>query len=68
LYDGGPGSSGHIYGELFKMMAGVGLVHVHYRSSGPALADLISGQVEATFDPPPSSIEFIRAGKLRPLA
>jgi len=49
------------------MMAGVDLVQVHYRSSGPALTDLISGQVQATFDPLPASIEFIRAGKLRPL-
>jgi tripartite-type tricarboxylate transporter receptor subunit TctC len=67
LASAGPGSSSHIYGELFKMMAGVDLVHVHYRSSGPALTDLISGQVQATFDPLPASIEFIRAGKLRPL-
>jgi tripartite-type tricarboxylate transporter receptor subunit TctC len=67
LASAGPGSSSHIYGELFKMMVGVELVHVHYRSSGPALTDLISGQVEATFDPLPASIEFIRAGKLRPL-
>ena len=67
LASAGPGSSSHIYGELFKMMAGVDLVHVHYRSSGPALTDLIAGQVQATFDPLPASIEFIRAGKLRPL-
>jgi tripartite-type tricarboxylate transporter receptor subunit TctC len=67
LASAGLGSSSHIYGELFKMMAGVDLVHVHYRSSGPALTDLISGQVQATFDPLPASIEFIRAGKLRPL-
>jgi tripartite-type tricarboxylate transporter receptor subunit TctC len=67
LASAGPGSSSHIYGELFKMMAGVDLVHVHYRSSGPALTDLIAGQVQATFDPVPASIEFIRAGKLRPL-
>jgi tripartite-type tricarboxylate transporter receptor subunit TctC len=64
----GPGSSPHVYGELFKMMAGVDLVQVHYRSSGPALTDLIGGQVQVTFDPLPSSIEHIRAGKLRPLA
>jgi tripartite-type tricarboxylate transporter receptor subunit TctC len=50
------------------MMAGVDLVHVHYRSSGPALTDLISGQVQATFDPLSTSIEHIRAGKLRALA
>ena len=48
--------------------ASVDLVHVHHRSSGPALTDLISGPVQATFDPLPASIEFIRARKLRPLA
>jgi tripartite-type tricarboxylate transporter receptor subunit TctC len=68
LASSGPGSVPHIYGELFKMMAGVDLVHVHYRGSGPALTDLISGQVQATFDPLPSSIEHIRGGRLRPLA
>jgi tripartite-type tricarboxylate transporter receptor subunit TctC len=68
LASSGPGSVPHVYGELFKMMAGVDMVHVHYRSSGPALTDLIGGQVEATFDPLPSSIAHIRAGQLRPLA
>jgi tripartite-type tricarboxylate transporter receptor subunit TctC len=64
----GHGSSTHIFGELFKTMAGVDLVPVHYRSSGPALTDLIGGQVQVMFDPLGSSIEHIRAGKLRPLA
>ena len=50
------------------MMAGVDMLHVHYRGSGPALTDLIAGRVHATFDPLASSIEHIRAGKLRPLA
>jgi tripartite-type tricarboxylate transporter receptor subunit TctC len=68
LASGGIGSVSHVYGELFKLMAGVDMVHVHYRSSGPALTDLIGGQVEATFDPLPSSIAHIRAGELRPLA
>jgi tripartite-type tricarboxylate transporter receptor subunit TctC len=68
LASGGPGSAPHIYGELFKMMAGVDMVHVHYRSSGPGLTDLIGGQVQATFDPLPSSIAQIRSGALRPLA
>jgi tripartite-type tricarboxylate transporter receptor subunit TctC len=63
----GPGASTHIFGELFKMMAGVDLVPVHYRGSGPALTDLIGGQVQVMFDPLPSSIEHIRAGRLRPL-
>jgi tripartite-type tricarboxylate transporter receptor subunit TctC len=64
----GPGSSTHIFGELFKLMAGVDLVPVHYSSSAPALTDLIAGQVQVMFDPLISSIEHIKAGKLRPLA
>jgi len=64
----GPGSASHVYGELFKMMSGVDLVHVHYRGSNPALTDLIGGQLQVMFDPLPSSIHHIRAGKLRPLA
>jgi tripartite-type tricarboxylate transporter receptor subunit TctC len=64
----GPGSPPHLYAELFKMMAGVDFVLVQYRGSGPALPDLLSGQVQAMFDPLVSSIEHIRAGKLRPLA
>jgi tripartite-type tricarboxylate transporter receptor subunit TctC len=64
----GPGSAPHLYTELFKMMAGVNLVLVHYRGSGPALPDLIGGQVQAMFDPVVSSIGYIKAGKLRPLA
>jgi tripartite-type tricarboxylate transporter receptor subunit TctC len=64
----GPGSAPHIWGELFKIMAGVDLVQVHYRGSGPALPDLIAGQVQVMFDPVPSSLAHIRAGKLRPLA
>src|SRR5499433_850611 len=64
----GPGSAPHLYAELFKMMTGVDVVQVHYRGSGPALPDLIAGQVQAMFDPVASSIGYIRAGKLRPLA
>jgi tripartite-type tricarboxylate transporter receptor subunit TctC len=64
----GPGSAPHLYTELFKMMTGVDLVQVHYRGSGPALPNLIGGQVQAMFDPVASSIGYIRAGKLRPLA
>jgi tripartite-type tricarboxylate transporter receptor subunit TctC len=64
----GPGSSTHIFGELFKMMAGVDLVPVHYSSSAPALTDLISGRVDVMFDPLISSIEHIKAGTLRALA
>jgi tripartite-type tricarboxylate transporter receptor subunit TctC len=64
----GIGSSGHLAGELFNMMAGVNLVHVPYRGNGPALASLLSGEVQVVFPTPPSSIEFIRTGKLRGLA
>src|SRR5262249_9439350 len=64
----GPGSSTHIFGELFKMMAGVDLVPVQYRSSGPALTDLMAGQVQVMFDPLGSSIEYIRARRLPALA
>jgi tripartite-type tricarboxylate transporter receptor subunit TctC len=64
----GVGSSSHVAGELFKMMAGVDLLHVPYRGSGPMLTDLLGGQVQMTFDNLPASIEHIRAGKLRALA
>ena len=64
----GPGSAPHLYTELFKMMTGVDVIQVHYRGSGPALPDLISGQVQAMFEAVASSIGYIRAGKLRPLA
>jgi tripartite-type tricarboxylate transporter receptor subunit TctC len=61
----GSGSPPHIWGELFKIMAGINLTPVPYRGgSGPALADLMGGQVDVTFDPLLSSIEFVRAGKL----
>jgi tripartite-type tricarboxylate transporter receptor subunit TctC len=64
----GSGSAADIYGALFKMMAGVDLVTVAYRGSAPALIDLIGGQVQVMFDPLSSSIEHIKAGRLRPLA
>src|SRR5205807_3853786 len=64
----GSGSVAHLTGELFKMMAGVTMVHVPYRGAPPALTDLIGGQVHVMFDNLPSSIEHIRAGRLRPLA
>jgi tripartite-type tricarboxylate transporter receptor subunit TctC len=63
----GTGTTAHLSGELFQMMAGVKLTHVPYRGSGPMLIDLIGGQVQAAFDNMPSSIAAIRAGKLRPL-
>jgi tripartite-type tricarboxylate transporter receptor subunit TctC len=64
----GNGTPGHVTGELFKMMTGVDLLHVPYRGSAPALTDLLGGQVQVTFDTTPASIEYLRAGKLRPLA
>jgi len=64
----GNGSVGHVAGELFKMTAGVNLIHVPYRGAAPALTDLLGGQVQVIFDPMPSSIEFVRTGKLRALA
>jgi tripartite-type tricarboxylate transporter receptor subunit TctC len=64
----GLGSTLHVSGELFKMMAGVSLVHVPYRGGAPAMTDLLGGQVQVMFDNLPTSIEHIRAGKVRPLA
>jgi tripartite-type tricarboxylate transporter receptor subunit TctC len=64
----GIGTSVHVSGELFKMMAGVNMVHVPYRGAGPALTDLLGGQVQVMFATMPSSIEYIRTGKLRALA
>ena len=62
------GTVGHLSGELFKMMTGVNIVHVPYRGLAPALTDLLGGQVQVTFASMASSIEYIRAGKLRALA
>jgi tripartite-type tricarboxylate transporter receptor subunit TctC len=64
----GTGGGTHVAGELFKMMAGVNLVHVPYHGSPPALTDLLAGQVQVMFDNMASSIELIRTGRLRPLA
>jgi tripartite-type tricarboxylate transporter receptor subunit TctC len=64
----GSGTSVHVAGELFKMMTGVNMVHVPYRGGPAALTDLIGGQVQVMFDSLPNSIEYIRSGKLRPLA
>jgi tripartite-type tricarboxylate transporter receptor subunit TctC len=65
---GGIGGPSHVAGELFKMMAGVDLVHVPYRGVAPALTDLIGGQVQVIFSTMTGSIEYIRTGKLRALA
>jgi tripartite-type tricarboxylate transporter receptor subunit TctC len=64
----GNGTNPHVAGELFKMMAGVNMVHVPYRGSSLALPDLIGGQVQVMFIAMAASIEYIKAGKLRPLA
>jgi tripartite-type tricarboxylate transporter receptor subunit TctC len=64
----GNGTTVHLAGELFNMMAGVNLVHVPYRGSVPALTDMLGGQVQVMFDALPSSIEHVRSGKLRALA
>jgi tripartite-type tricarboxylate transporter receptor subunit TctC len=57
-----------MYGELFKSLTGVNMMHVPYRGGGPAATDLLGGQVQAYFSTMPSSIEYIRAGRLRALA
>jgi tripartite-type tricarboxylate transporter receptor subunit TctC len=64
----GIGSTGHLVGEFFKMTAGVDLVHVPYRGAGPALTDLLGGQVLISFAGIAGSIEYVRSGKLRALA
>jgi tripartite-type tricarboxylate transporter receptor subunit TctC len=63
----GSGTPQHVAGELFKMMAGIDMVHVPYRGAVPALTDLLGGQVQVMFDNLASSLEYIRAGRLRPL-
>jgi tripartite-type tricarboxylate transporter receptor subunit TctC len=64
----GNGTSVHLSGELFKMLAGVDMVHVPYRSGAPAQTDLIAGHVQVMFASPVGLIEYIQAGKLRALA
>ena len=64
----GTGSAPHMAGELFNVMAGVNLVHIPYRGQGPALADLLGGQVQVLFATSPGTIDYIRTGKLRALA
>jgi tripartite-type tricarboxylate transporter receptor subunit TctC len=64
----GTGTGPHIAGELFKTKAGIDMVHVPYRGGGPVVTDLLGGQVQVSFASMPSSIQYIRAGKLRALA
>src|SRR5439155_20508588 len=68
MASGGNGAPSHVSGELFKMLAGVNMVHVPYRGAGPALTDLLGGQVQVYFTPMSAAIEYIRADKLRALA
>jgi tripartite-type tricarboxylate transporter receptor subunit TctC len=68
MASGGVGSSSHMSGELFCMMAGINLIHVPYRGEAPALNDMVSGQTQVMFDLLSASIGLIRDGKLRPLA
>jgi tripartite-type tricarboxylate transporter receptor subunit TctC len=65
---GGNGSSLHVISELFKMMAGIDMVHVPYRGGAPAMIDLLGGRVQVMFDTIPQAIDYIRDGRLRALA
>ena len=67
MASGGTGSPLHVAGELFKMMAGVNLIHVPYRGEAAALPDLLSGQMQVIFGVMPASLGYIRDGRLRPL-
>nr|WP_255592631.1 tripartite tricarboxylate transporter substrate binding protein [Bordetella sp. BOR01] len=64
----GTGGSTHMAGELFKLQAGIDMLHVPYRGSAPAMADLIGGQVQLSFDNMPSAWQHVQSGKLRALA
>ena len=67
MASGGNGAPSHISGEMFKMLAGVDMVHVPYRGAGPALIDVLSGQAQVYFSPLSATIGYIRAGTLRVL-
>ncbi len=64
----GNGTSVHVAGELFNMMAGIKMTHVPYRGAGPAITDLLGGQVQVMFAAMPSAFEYVQAGRLRALA
>jgi tripartite-type tricarboxylate transporter receptor subunit TctC len=68
MASGGTGTTTHLAGELLKMMAGIEMTHVPYRGTGPAITDLLGGQVQVMFGSAPSSIQYIRSGQLRALA
>ena len=65
---GGTGATPHLAGEMFKMMAGLQMTHVPYKGGGPALADLVGGQIQLMLENIPSTLPFVKAGKLRALA
>jgi tripartite-type tricarboxylate transporter receptor subunit TctC len=67
MASGGTGTPGHVSGEMFKMQAGVDLVHVPYRGAAPALSDLVGGQVQIYFTPMSAAVAYIRSGRLRAL-
>jgi tripartite-type tricarboxylate transporter receptor subunit TctC len=64
----GNGTPGHLAGEMFKLSTGIDMIHVPYRGTGPAMNDLLPGRVQVMFDNLPTSLEHIKAGKVRPLA
>jgi len=68
MASGGIGTPQHVAGELFKLMTGSNIFHVPYRGAALALTDLLGGQVQMMFATMPASIEYVRAGRLRPLA
>jgi tripartite-type tricarboxylate transporter receptor subunit TctC len=68
MASGGTATSTHLAGELLKMMAGVDMTHVPYRGTGPAISDLLGGQVQVMFGSAPSSVQYIRSGQLHALA
>jgi len=68
LASAGTGSAPHMAAELFNFMAGVSMLHVPYRGQGPALSDLIGGQVQILFAAAPGTVDYIKTGKLRALA
>jgi tripartite-type tricarboxylate transporter receptor subunit TctC len=68
MASGGTATTTHLAGELLKMMAGIDMIHVPYRGTGPAIADLLGGQVQVMFGSAPSSVQYIKSGQLRGLA
>jgi tripartite-type tricarboxylate transporter receptor subunit TctC len=68
MASGGTATTTHLAGELLKMMAGVQMTHVPYRGTGPAITDLLGGQVQVMFGSAPSSVQYIKTGRLRALA